>query len=117
PVLAQLVPKLVVQLAKYPPPAGHRVIEVSETSQLRASRRRGVPARGEMIGERVKMRAKDSRSEPPKRVAAFDELIQHVSSVPGSEPQRRRQPDYADLASAKLIVTAAKGTISRWNPA
>jgi hypothetical protein len=33
---------------------------------------------------------------------------------PAEEPQTRRQPDYADLASAKLIVTAAKCTISRW---
>ena len=49
-----------VVFTENPPPASHPLIEVPEKSQLRASRRCGVPAFGEMIGERVKMRAKDS---------------------------------------------------------
>jgi len=80
----ELPHKLVVQLAEPAPAPSHPLIEVSEKGQLRASRRYRVPAPGEMLRERVKMRAKNCRSQALNRVATFEELIQHVSSIPGS---------------------------------
>jgi hypothetical protein len=62
PVMDELTHKPVVQLAEPAPAPSHPLIEVSEKGQLRASRRCGVPAPGEMLRERVKMRAKNSRS-------------------------------------------------------
>ena len=62
PVMNELDHKLVVQLAEPAPATSHPLIEASEKGQLRASRRCSVPAIGEVLGEGVKMRAKNSRS-------------------------------------------------------
>ena len=61
-VMDERTHKLVVQLGDPAPAPSHPLIDVSEKRQLRARRRCGVPAPGEMRCERVKMRAKNSRS-------------------------------------------------------
>jgi len=109
----ELPHKLVVQLAEPAPASSHPLIEVSEKGQLRASRRYGVPAPGEMLRERVKMRAKNCRSQAPNRVATFEELIQHVSSIPGSRAAEEKTAGLCRLGKRELIVTGAKGILPR----
>jgi hypothetical protein len=109
----ELPHKLVVQLAEPAPAPSHPLIEVSEKGQLRASRRYGVPAPGEMLRERVKMRAKNSRSQAPNRVATFEELIQHVSSIPGSRAAEEKTAGLCRLGKRELTVTGAKRILPR----
>ena len=120
PIMHELVYKLVVQLGEYPPTTRHPLIEVSEKGQMRASRRSGIPALGEMIRKRVKMRAQNSRSQALKQVAVFDELIQHVSSV--SRLKGRRGENSRIMSGAqvpKSVVPCKKGSFmleARHNP-
>jgi len=74
------------------------LIEFREGSAARERRRR--TRTWQMLRERVKMRAKKLPIAGAEPCRDFRELIQHGSSIPAQSPHRKRQPDYADLASA-----------------